>query len=229
MRKIIVLAAACLSVTALLAQRQFTQLSGPALDVRAAVWNPQVGQGSEYDVTNNGTKAHVSFMIVGQENTSGQTAYWLETGMNDERMGQIYLQMLMSLNSGRLHGSKWVVQLAKMPPMEMPEGGIHAGRGASESPRDSDSDYRTGADRVGIETITVPAGTFACEHWRARNGSGEVWLSSTVVPYSVVRGVDKDGGTMILTKTISNAKSHLIGKPVPFDPSLFMGAGRGRP
>jgi hypothetical protein len=50
-----------------------------------------------------------------------------------------------------------------------------------------------------------------------------------VVPYSVVRGVDKDGGTMILTKTISNAKSHLIGKSVPFDPPVLMGAGRGRP
>lgn len=82
---------------------------------------------------------------------------------------------------------------------------------------------------VGVESITVPGGTFQCEHWRAKDGSGEGWLSSSVVPYSLVKETEKDGSTIILTKTISNAKSHITGKAVPFDPSLLMGAlGRRR-
>jgi hypothetical protein len=110
--------------------------------------------------------------------------------------------------------------------MEMPSGGTPAARANPES--QSDSDYRSTAVRVGVESVTVPAGTFQCEHWRDKAGSGDAWLSSNVVPYSVVKATDKDGGTILLTKTIANAKSHITAKPVPFDPSLLMGGTRRR-
>ena len=229
MRKMLVLAAVCLSAAALWAQGQFSQLANPALDVRSVVWNPQVGQGSEYDLsTHNSTKMHVSFIITGAESVNGQPGHWLETGMNFEELGQVYSEMLMTQNAGKLQTNKWVVQLANRPPMEMPQRGMLAARGNSDAQTETNSNFRTTAVRVGVESITVPAGTFQCDHWRAKDGSGDAWLSSNVVPYSLVKAVDKDGGTAVLTSTLNNAKSHLTGKPTPFDPSVFAGLGRRR-
>lgn len=220
MLKIVVLAAACFVALALLAQSPFGSLAEPTLDVRTVVWNPQLGQGSEYDITTRNLSAmHVTLAIVGKESVDGQTGYWLEVGVNDSQAGQIYLQQLTTLSAGKLRGGKIIFQLANKPPMEMPSGGVPAARASSES--QPDSDFRSTAVRVGIESVTVPAGTFQCEHWRAKDGSGDAWLSSNVVPYSVVKATDKDGGVMLLTKTILSAKSQITAKPLPFDPSLL--------
>jgi hypothetical protein len=226
MFRILILAAACFTAVVLLAQGPFGQLADPSLDVRSVVWNPQVGQGSEYDITTHSrSKMHVSLAIVGKESVEGQTGYWLETGVNDTQFGQVYLQRLTTLIGGKLRGGKMIIQLAGKPPMVMP-GGRAPARPNSES--SGDSDYRSTAIRVGVESITVPAGTFQCEHWSAKDASGDAWLSSNVVPYSVVKATDKDGGDMILTKTVSNAKSQITAKAVPFDPSILMDAPRHR-
>lgn len=219
--------AALLLATGLLAQGPFGRLTDPSLDVRSAVWNPQVGQGSEYDMTtDNGSKLHVTLTIVSKESVEGETGYWLETAVNNTEFGPIVLQRLTTLSAGKLRGSKLIVQLADKPPMEMPSGRAPRTRNKSES--EPESDYRSTAVRVGVESVTVPAGKFQCEHWRAKDGSGDAWLSSSVVPYSVVKATDKDGGAMVLTKAINNAKSQITAKPVPFDPSILMGATRRR-
>jgi hypothetical protein len=229
MRIASLLGVALLAAAALLAQGQFGQLANPALDVRSVVWNPQVGQGSEYDLdSHNGSKMHISFIITGTETVNGQLGHWLETGMNFEELGQVYSEMLMTQNAGKLQTNKWVVQLANRPPMEMPERRMLPSRSNSNAQTETNSNFRNTATRVAVESITVPAGTFQCEHWRANDGSGDAWLSSNVVPYSLVKGVDKDGGTAVLTRTLNNAKSHVTGKPVPFDPSIFAGLGRRR-
>jgi hypothetical protein len=227
MRITIFLGAALLAAAALLAQGPFSKLTDPTLDVRSVVWNPQVGQGSEYDITTkNGSKMHVTLAVIGKESLEGQPAYWLETGVNNSELGQIVSQRLTTLSAGKLRGGRWIIQLAENPPMEMPSGRTPAARANSQS--ETGSDFRSTAVRVGVESITVPAGTFQCEHWRAKDGSGDAWLSSNVVPYSIVKAADKDGGAILLTKNIANAKSHITAKPVPFDPSLLMGAARRR-
>jgi len=227
MRTTILLAVVILAASALLAQGPFGKLADPSLDVRGVIWNPQVGHGSEYDITtNNGSKMHVTLAIVGKESVEGETAYWLETGINNSEFGQIVSQRLTTLSAGKLRGTKWIVQLGDKPPMEMPSGHTPAARANSNS--QPDSDYRTTAVKVGVESVTVPAGTYQCEHWRAKDGSGDAWLSSNVVPYSVVKASDKDGGAMLLTKAVNSAKSKITGKLVPFDPSLFMGGARRR-
>jgi len=227
MRTTILLAVVILAASALLAQGPFGKLADPSLDVRGVIWNPQVGHGSEYDITtNNGSKMHVTLAIVGKESVEGETAYWLQTGINNSEFGQIVSQRLTTLSAGKLRGTKWIVQLGDKPPMEMPSGHTPAARANSTS--QPDSDYRTTAVKVGVESVTVPAGTYQCEHWRAKDGSGDAWLSSNVVPYSVVKASDKDGGAMLLTKAVNSAKSKITGKPVPFDPSLFMGGARRR-
>ena len=227
MRMIICLGAALILTAALLAQGPFGRLSDPTGDVRSVVWNPQVGQGAEYDMTtDNGSKVHVTLVVVGKESVEGQTGYWLETAVNNTDFGSIVMQRLTTLDGGRLRGGTMIVQLADKPPMEMPSG--HPTRTRNKSESEPESDYRNTAVRVGVESVTVPAGKFQCEHWRAKDGSGDAWLSSSVVPYSVVKATDKDGGAMILTKAINNAKSQITAKPVPFDPSILMGSPRRR-
>ena len=97
MRITILLGAALLATTALLAQGPFSKLADPTVDVRGVVWNPQVGQGSEYDITtHNSSKIHVTLAVVGKESLEGQTAYWLETGVNNSEFGQIVSKRLTS-------------------------------------------------------------------------------------------------------------------------------------
>jgi hypothetical protein len=73
---------------------------------------------------------------------------------------------------------------------------------------------------VGNESITVPAGTFSCEHWTKDEGKGDVWVSAKVSPMGMVKMMDENE-TMVLTRLISDAKSHITGTPVKFDPQTF--------
>jgi len=194
-------------------------------DIRVMVWNPAVGQGSEYEyVKSGGDKTNFSLVVISKEDVDGKPGYWLETAINSPQMGLVYAQMLMSPQSAQMHMAKMIIQMPNMPPMIMPTG--MGGRGGNMGIKDTDSDFTKTASRVGTETITVPAGTFECEHWRATDGSGDGWISSKVVPFSLVKMTGKDGESMTLLKQVSDAKSHLNGTPVPFDPTLFMGRGR---
>lgn len=213
------------------AQGPFGKLADPTLELRSVVWNPQPGQGSEYDInTHNGTSLHVSLTITGTENVNGQTGYWLEIGGNFEQLGQIYSQTLMTQSAGKLQKQRWILQLPNNPPMEMSQAAMpqRARRSKTAAEDTAAADPRSNGVRVGSESVTVPAGTFQCEHWRAKDGTGDVWLSTSVVPYSVVKAVDKDGGMMTLTKLISGGTSHLTGKAVPFDPAVMMALGQAR-
>jgi hypothetical protein len=83
------------------------------------------------------------------------------------------------------------------------------------------TDIRNSAEDVGSESITVPAGTFSCEHYRAKDGSGDTWVSPKVSPLGVVKHQGKDS-TMVLTKVIADAKDKIVGTPQPFNPMMMM-------
>ena len=89
------------------------------------------------------------------------------------------------------------------------------------------TDVRAVAEKVGNESVTTPAGTFNCEHYRAKDGSWEAWLSTQVTPWGLVKSTTKDT-TMVLTRVITDAKDHITGTPQKFDPAEMMrGMGRG--
>ena len=54
------------------------------------------------------------------------------------------------------------------------------------------SGVRDKSELVGTETSSVPTGTFTCEHYRMKDGSGDAWISDMVIPLSVVNAQDKD-------------------------------------
>jgi hypothetical protein len=97
------------------------------------------------------------------------------------------------------------------------------GQGQSNIPQD----IHDKADLIGTESVTVPGGTFTCEHYRAKDGTGDVWLSDKVSPWGLVKMQDKTR-TMVLTKAITDAKDHITGTPKKFDPMQMMRQSQGQ-
>ena len=185
------------------------------------IWNPVPGQGAAYEVQRQGgkdTKSQMEIAIVGKDTVEGKDAYWLEFTMDSPRGGgQMLMKSLIVLDGQNTRTEKMIVQPPGMDPMEMP-GQMMARRGNQTQP----ADIRTNAEDVGPESVTTPAGTFDCEHYRAKDGSGDYWVAKNVSPWGLVKYTSKDE-SMVLVKVITDAKDKITGTPKPFNP---MGMGR---
>jgi uncharacterized protein YqjF (DUF2071 family) len=87
--------------------------------------------------------------------------------------------------------------------------------------RPQKSDVREEAERVGMESVTTPAGTFNCEHWRSKDKASDYWFTEKVSPWGLVKLTSKDE-TMTLLRVISGAKTKIRGTPKKFDPAEMM-------
>ncbi len=179
------------------------------------VWNPVVGSGGAYQVESRGDhKTEMEIAVVGTETVDGKPAYWLEMTINDPGRGApTYVKNLIVLDGKQTRVTRMIMQMPGQPPMEMPMEMISRGGKPPEQP----ADVRERAERVGSETITTPAGTFTCEHWRMKDGSADVWYSDKVAPYGLVKMTGSES-TMTLMRVITNAKTHITGTPQKFDP-----------
>ena len=187
----------------------------------AGIFNPAVGAGAAYEVQSQDGKKTMEMAIVGKETVDGKDAYWWEMVMPEQRMGgELVMKSLLVMDGSNPHSSKTIMQFPGKPPMEMPSA---MGRGDhSHIPMDA----RTDADDLGSESITVPAGTFTAEHYRAKDGSGDTWIAKKAGPFSVVKHEGKDT-TMVLTKVYSDYKDKITGTPQPFN-SAMLGGGQQR-
>ena len=86
--------------------------------------------------------------------------------------GQMYMKMLMVVDGKSGSVSRMIMQMAGQPPMEMPMQGM-----MGNMQQNTSTDIRDTAERVGTESVTTPAGTFSTEHYRAKDGSWDAWLS----------------------------------------------------
>jgi hypothetical protein len=101
--------------------------------------------------------------------------------------------------------------------MSMPTN-MMGGRGA-EPPKD----IRNDGNDLGKESVTTPAGTFTCEHWRSKTEPTDVWVSTDVSPYGLVKMTDKDS-SVVLVKTLTGVQDKITG-PV-MDMGAMMRGGR---
>ncbi|MGH9738214.1 MAG: hypothetical protein ACRD4X_06450 [Candidatus Acidiferrales bacterium] len=181
------------------------------------VFNPVVGAGAEYAMQNsNGRKNTMDFAIVGKDTADGHDGYWMEFTMSGSPMGDIVVKMLAVVTGGNMVMSKMIMQMPGRPPMEMPAQMQNANRGTNLA------DIRNKADDLGTESITTPAGTFSCHHYKMKDGSGEAWVSEAVHPFGLVKNQDKDGSTVVLVKTLTGVKDKITGTPQPFNPMNMM-------
>lgn len=207
----------CLSLT--IAAASASAQMGMGMRQRAlpsGVFNPVVGSGADYDIqTTNGPKTSIEYAIVGKDSVDGKDGFWMEWTTAAGPMGEMVMKVLIV--PGDASAQKVIMQMAGHPPMEMPSQMTRANGANATAP----SDIRNLAEDVGTESITTPAGTFSCEHYRMKDGSGDTWVSSKVAPFGVVKHQGKDS-SMVLTKVITDAKDKIIGTPQPFNPMMMM-------
>jgi hypothetical protein len=187
----------------------------------AGVFNPKVGVGAAYEVQTQDGKKNMEMAIVGKETVDGKDAYWWEMVMPDQRAGgEMVFKTLLVMDGENTHASKIIMQFPNRPPMEMP-----AGMGRGDHSR-VPADVRSDTEDLGNESVTVPAGTFTAEHYRAKDGSADTWVAKNAGPYGLVKHQGKDT-TMVLTKVYSDYKDKITGTPQPFNPAL-LGDGQQR-
>jgi hypothetical protein len=170
----------------------------------AKYYNPVVGKGAEYQNTSNGKSTTLQLGVVGKGDGG---ANWIEMVMNESNK-TIIIKTLFSIDDAQVHTT--IFQMVGGPAMEMPQ---HDTGKARASVEENMSDYHS----LGTETITVPAGTFSCDHYKNDKNGAEVWMSDKVPPYGMVKEIH-NGNTMVLNKVLSDYADKITGPVQPFNP-----------
>ena len=175
-------------------------------------FKPVVGAGAQYQMTANGRTMTFVYAIVGQEVVEGNTGYWMEIrSENPEMGGEMVMKHLLVTGGDKPQIKRMIMQPPGRPPMEMSTSMMSGMGQGGRGPGGGDT---SPGEKVGSETITVPAGTFECDHYRKQEPRGivDVWISSKVSPYGMVK-ITSGEMTMVLEKVLSNETSHIKGEP----------------
>ncbi len=180
-------------------------------------FRPVAGTGAEYEITSEKTgKTDFVYAVVGKENVQGAEGYWLEIRTEGGKAGGMIVKQLMVVQAGKPDIKRMIMQAPGQPPMEIPVGmmsGMMSGMMKRGQQSSAEAEGGMG-DKVGTEAVSVPAGTFVCDHYKHQSGKtkADIWISSKVAPYGLVKMVSEDT-TMVLQKVLTNETSHITGTP----------------
>jgi hypothetical protein len=180
--------------------------------------NPTVGSGAEYLMTAKGKEMDVATVALGKEDVGGSTGFWMEQRINSPELGGEMVMKTLTVTTGTEAGVKrMIMQAPGRPPMEM--GGMMMSMMQQHQPHPTTppaGERGKGGmgELVGTESVTVPAGTYSCQHYRKQeqNGPVDMWISTEVTPYALVKLTGADM-SMVLKKTLTNETSHIKGEP----------------
>jgi hypothetical protein len=179
-------------------------------------WNPTVGSGAAYEIQNDQTKNQIEIAVVGKESVDGKDGFWMEyAGVVPQPNGQgdaeFVSKVLMVLDGPNTEVRRMIMQMPGRPPMEMPMQMMQRGQNQQRQ-----ADVRKDAEDLGKESVTTPAGSFDCEHYKMKSGS-DIWVSETVHPWGMVK-MKNQTTEITLVKTITDAKDKITGEPQQFNP-----------
>lgn len=177
--------------------------------------NPAVGSGAEYIINSKGKEMDVATVVLGKEDVEGSAGYWMEQRVTSAELGGEMVMKSLTVVSGSQVGVKrMIIQRPGQPPMEMPAMMMSMMQSHQRPSSYSASGPSDRGELVGSETVTVPAGTFVCQHYRKteKDGPVDVWISTSVSPYAVVKMTGSDM-SMELKKSLANETSHIKGEP----------------
>jgi hypothetical protein len=179
-------------------------------------FKPVVGSGAEYQIT---TKREpmmdMAIAIVGKESVEGADGYWTEMRMMSGRGSGTIMKHLMVMTGGSPGIKRMIVQPPGQPPMELPVGMMGM---AGNMPKPQAGEHGPGGqgngEMLGTESVTVPAGTFECQHYRSQSehGTADLWVTTKVSPYGLVKMTSEDT-SMVLQKVLTNETSQIKGEP----------------
>jgi hypothetical protein len=186
----------------------------------AGVFNPVVGSGASYEmVKTDGEKIPFDMAVVDKDASGG---YWIEYSMQNPKLnGPVYMKNLMVRQSDDIIIQRAIMQMPGRPPMDMSS---MMSMKAMQSPKEK-ADFRANAQNMGTESVTTPAGTFSCEHWRNAKDGTDVWLSDKIAPWRLVK-MSGTNDTLTLVKIISDAKTHITGTPVSMEEMMQQHMGK---
>jgi hypothetical protein len=180
--------------------------------------NPTVGSGAEYLMTAKGKEMDIATVALGKEDVNGATGFWMEQRINSPELGGEMVMKTLTVTTGTETGVKrMIMQAPGRPPMEM--SGMMMSMMQQHQPHPTTSPAGGSGkgdmgELVGTESLTVPAGTFSCQHYRKQeqNGPVDMWISTEVTPYALVKLTGADV-SMVLKKTLTNESTHIKGEP----------------
>ena len=211
-RMVLVGTALCLAAAGLArAQMGMDFFKKPSI---ADIFQPVVGKGAVYDNEQDQKKSTLEMTVVAKDTVDGKEAYWLEFGHTDEKSGVMgYSKILVTKDDFQFH--RMIVQRPGQPqPLEIT---MSPGMGQQSHMQAEVGKWH----KVGTETITVPAGTFSCDHWANDDAKSEVWSSSKVSPIALVKETGP-GRTMALVKQLTDVQDHITGTPMKMDMQQMM-------
>jgi hypothetical protein len=181
----------------------------------ANIFHPVVGSGALYQVTSadspNDPPKQQQFSIVGKEVVDGADAYWMEFADQGKGGKGTIGKVLISKSDFKTH--RMIFQRAGQQAMEIK---FNLDAADSKAVQEDLSKWV----QSGNETITVPAGTFACQFWK--NDAGDkIWVSDKVTPFGMVKQVTKSE-TRVLLKVVADAQDQITGPVKVFDPQEMM-------
>ncbi len=178
--------------------------------------NPTVGSGSEYLVTSKGKESDVSMVALGKEDVDGAPGFWMEMRMTSPEMGGEMVTKTLMVTSGPETGMKrMIMQQPGQQPIEMDGMMMNMAQARQAHPTIPSGAPNGGkGELVGTESVTVPAGTFTCQHYRnqGQHGTTDMWISTDVTPYAMVKMTSSET-TMVLKKILTGETSHIHGEP----------------
>jgi hypothetical protein len=182
------------------------------------VFHPVVGKGAQYQTTSTtgGSSRMEELSLIGKDTVDGKDAYWLQMvnvdAKGDTRGGKV----LLTLDDFQFH--RMIMEVPGQGLMEMP-----ANMMMSPKNRQDVQDKMSAWQSVGTESVTVPAGTFSCEHWRNDKDHEEMWTSDKVVPFGMVKEISANShSVMVLVKTLDDVQDKFNGPAKKFDVQQMM-------
>ena len=149
----------------------------------------------------------MEFDVLGKESAGGKDGVWIECStMPDEgATGQVIAKELLAFDDSLMQMQifQFVMQMPGRPPMEMPQA-------MNRMQTILYRDVCKATQDLGKESVTTPAGTFSCEHYRGKNDPGDAWITDRVGPFGLVKYQD-EVGTITRIKAVTDAKDKTTG------------------
>jgi hypothetical protein len=178
-------------------------------------FHPVVGKGAVYiDAGKDGKNTRtIEIAVIAKDSFEGQEGFWMQFVSTDDQGKTIVGKSLITPADYQMH--RMIFQQQGQPAMELP---ANMNPARKQQMEDNFNDWHS----VGTETVTVPAGTFSCDHWRNDKTHAESWTSDKVTPLGMVKSVKANGETELLSKLVDNATDRITGPVKQFDMQQMM-------
>ncbi len=183
-------------------------------------FKPVVGAWAQYQIKGTGPQGQskMKVAIVGKEGNS----YWYES-VTEGPGGRSVMKMLVSGDPNDSKGvTRMIMKQGNEKAMEMPI--MNQGKKPDQA-----ADKKGKIIDKGMETVTVPAGTFRAQHMQYlyEKEAVDSWVSDKVPPYCMVKSSAKDF-EMVLLGYGTGAKTLITETPKKFEmPKMPAGMPKG--